>query len=237
MFGRAPGARVLEHDRALSSVVSTIPYASLFNSTIYDREDAATLDAALTSAESQYEQSGVKSWGAWILDGDSDAQRIAVAHGMKLDSIPRAMGAELTQMDLTADTSSVTERWDMQEAAKLNELGYAVEPGLFMPMGGVEQPDGARLFIAEDEGEPAASVISFANAEDCAIFWVAADPRFQGRGLAKAAMTAALKAAIADGFKTTTLQSSKAGNGLYLRLGYEDLGRSVNLWQHREPFK
>ncbi|MGK2877525.1 MAG: GNAT family N-acetyltransferase [Solirubrobacterales bacterium] len=234
MFGLAPGARVLESDGALTSVVPAIPQASLFNSTQYDRDRPETLDAALTAAEPEYAAAGVKAWGAWILDGDAAAQRIATAHGMKLDSVPRAMGADLSSLDLSADDSSVSERWDLPTAARLNELGYAVAPGMFGPAGQVAQLDGARCFIAESEGRPAASVVSFANGDDCAIFWVAADPVFQGRGLAKAAVTAALKTAVADGFRTTTLQSSKAGVQLYLRLGYKDLGRSVNLWQRRE---
>lgn len=233
MFGRAPGARVLRSDGALSSVVPAIPHASLFNSTMYDRDRPETLDAALTAAEPEYEASGVKAWGAWILDGDSAAQRIATEHGLKLDSIPRAMGAELSAIDLTADDSAVSERWDMRTAARLNELGYAVAPGMFRAVGEVDQPEGARCFIAQADGKDVASVVSFANGDDCAIFWVAADPVFQGRGFAKAAMTAALKTAKQDGFRTTTLQSSKAGGPLYLRLGYQDLGRSVNLWQRR----
>lgn len=233
MFGRAPGARVVEHDGALSSVVPAIGQASLFNATMYDRDRPESLDAALTAAEPAYEASGVKAWGAWIIDGDSAAQRIATGHGMKLDSVPRAMGAELSAIDLSGDDSAVGERWDMPTAARLNELGYAVAPGMFRAVGEVDQPEGARCFIAETDGKSAASVVSFDNGEDCAIFWVAADPVFQGQGLAKAAMTAALKAAVSDGFRTTTLQSSKAGAPLYLRLGYEDLGRSVNLWQHR----
>jgi ribosomal protein S18 acetylase RimI-like enzyme len=234
MFGRAPGARVIERDGALSSVMPAIPQASLFNSTMYDRGRPEALDAALTALEVEYAAAGVKAWGAWILDGDSAAQRIAVEHGMRLDSTPRAMGAELESVDLSADISHVSERWDMRTAARLNELGYAVPPGLFETLGRVDQPRGARCFIAEVDGAAASCVVSFANADDCAIFWVATDPVFQGKGLAKSAITAALTAAAADGFRTTTLQASKAGTALYRRLGYIDLGRSVNLWERRD---
>jgi ribosomal protein S18 acetylase RimI-like enzyme len=234
MFGRAPGAQVLEHDGAVSSVVPSIPQASLFNATMYDRDRPETLDFALTAAEPVYEESDVQAWGAWIVEGDSEAQRIASRHGLKLDSIPRAMGAELSAIDLSADDSAVTERWDMPTAARLNELGYKVPPGLFAGVGEVTQPEGARCFIAETDGRAASAVVSFANGEaDCGIYWVATDPAAQGRGFAKAAMTAALKAAVADGFKTTTLQATKLGAPLYLRLGYEDLGRTINLWQRR----
>jgi len=48
-------------------------------------------------------------------------------------------------------------------------------------------------------------------------------------------MTAALKAAADDGFTTTTLQATRAGASVYARLGYENLGRTINLWQRRAP--
>lgn len=233
MFGQLPDARVIEHDGAISSVVPTIPQASIFNVTLYDRARPETLDAALAAVEPEYLDSGVKAWGAWILDGDGAAQRIASAHGMKLDSTPRAMAAELSEIDRSADVSSVTELWDMPVTAKLNELAYAVGPDKFRALGELEQPTGVKCFIAESEGAPAATVMSYPNGEDCGIYWVATDPAFQGQGFAKAAMTAALNAAVADGFRTTTLQASKAGVPLYLRLGYRDLGRSVNLWEKR----
>lgn len=232
-FGDLPGSRVLEHDGGATSVVPAIPNASLFNSTFYDRARPETLDAALTAAEPEYDAAGVTAWGAWILDGDSAAQRIAVEHGMKLDSVPRAMGAQLSAIDLSADTSAVSERWDLPTGAKLNELAYAVGPDKFGPLGAIGQSTGARCFIAEADGAAGSCVVTYPNGEDCGVFWVATDPVLQGRGLARAAMTAALKGAIEDGFETTTLQASKAGAPLYLRLGYEDLGRSVNLWEHR----
>lgn len=233
MFGRLPDAYVVEHDGALTSVVPTIAQASIFNVTMYDRARPETLESALGTMESEYLAAGVQAWGAWILDGDGAAQRIAAAHGMKLDSLPRAMASELASLDLSADTSMVREIWDMPTMAKLNELAYAVSADKFRPLGELEQHAGVRCFIAEDDGTPAATVMSYPNGDDCAIYWVATDPSFQGRGLAKAAMTAALKAAVSDGFRTTTLQATKAGAPLYLRLGYNDLGRSVNLWEKR----
>ncbi|MBJ7459279.1 MAG: GNAT family N-acetyltransferase [Thermoleophilaceae bacterium] len=231
LFGCAPGAWVVESEGALTSVVPGIPHAWLFNSTMYDRARPETLDGALVAAKREYEAADVRALGAWILDGDAAAQRVATAHGLTLDSVPRAMGAVLSELDLGSDVSAVSERWDMTAATRLNELAYAVPPGMFAPVSQTVQPPGARCFIAESEGEAVASVVTLPNGDDCAIFWVATDPVHQGLGFARAAMVAALKAAVADGFRTTTLQSSKAGAPLYLRLGYSDLGRSVNLWK------
>jgi ribosomal protein S18 acetylase RimI-like enzyme len=234
MLGNANGSRLIESDGAITCVVPAIPQAALFNSTVVDRDRPELLDAALTRAEAEYADSGISAWGAWIVDGDDAAEEIAIEHALTIDSTPLAMAAQLEAIDLSADTSVVSERWDMPAAAQLNELGYRVPAGLFTAIGEVDQPEGARCFIAEPDGNVAACAVSFANGEDdCGIYWVATHPAYQRRGLARAAMTAALNAAVADGFATTTLQATRAGAPLYASLGYEDLGRTINLWQRR----
>lgn len=235
MFGDSEGGSVHEHDGALSCVSPLIPLASLFNSTIYDRERPETLDAALAAMWPVYDESGVSFWSAWIVEGDSEAEAIATRRYMSVNATPRAMGAPLSEIDVSTPTGSVEERWDIPTAAVLNQRGYGVPPGLFGAAGAASQPAGARCFIASHEGEPASVVISLANGEDCAIVWVASDPAAQGMGLAKAAMTAAMIGAIEDGFATTTLQASAAGAPLYARLGYRDLGVAINLWQYDRP--
>jgi GNAT superfamily N-acetyltransferase len=234
MFGGASGSQLIENDGAVTSVVPAIPQAAIFNATIFDRARPEVLDAALTSAASAYAAAAVSAWGVWIVDGEDAAESIAIDHGLSIDSTPLAMGAELSALDVSADTSGVVERWDIAAAATLNELGYRVPAGLFTAVGEVARPEGARCFIAEIGGDAAASVVTFANGDDCGVYWVATHPTVQRQGLARAVVTAALRAAIDDGFKTTTLQATRPGAPLYTRLGYEDLGRTINLWQRRE---
>lgn len=233
LFGDSEGGSVHQLDGALSCVSPLIPLAALFNSTMFDRARPETLDAALERMWPIYDDSGVASWSAWIVEGDDRAEQLAAARAMAVDATPRAMGAALADIDLTAETSAVEEHWEMPTAAALNERGYGVPPGLFGAAGAAEQPAGARCFIARAGERPVSVVVSLENGEDCAIAWVATDPEFQGRGFAKAAMSAALTAARADGFATTTLQASAAGAPLYARLGYRDLGVAINLWQYR----
>lgn len=232
LCGTSEGGSLHEHEGAISSIAPLIPLASLFNATSFDRDRPQTLRAALDAMWRVYDDSPVMRWSAWIVEGDAAAEEIARARGMTVDSTPRAMGAALTELDLSAPVDNVVERWDMTEAARINELGYGVPVGLFGATAVSPQPERARSFFALEDGRPAAVVISLANGSDCAIFWVASDPVYQGKGLAKSAMTAALLAAREDGFETTTLQSSAAGAPLYRSLGYRDLGVAVNLWQH-----
>lgn len=232
MFGDSAGGSVHEYDGALACLAPQIPLAALFNSVMFERERPAALEAALDEMWPRYDESGVARWSAWVIEGDAEAEAIAAGRGMRVDSRPLAMGAPLDEIDFTGSTEAVEERWDMPTAAALNELGYGVPPGLFGASGAAGRPEGARCFIASRENRPAAVVLSLPNGDDCSIAWVACDPAFQGKGLAKAAMTAALIGAREDGFATTSLAASPAGAPLYERLGYRDLGVHVNLWQY-----
>ncbi|MFT4049535.1 MAG: GNAT family N-acetyltransferase [Solirubrobacterales bacterium] len=221
-----------EFDGALASVAPAIPLAAMFSAAIFDRSRPQTLAAALDRMWPVWDESGVAIWSAWVVEGDEQAEAIAAGRGMSVGIAARAMGAELSEIDLTGPTNGVVERWDMRVAAALNERAYGLPPGLFGAVAAAERPDGARCFISHEGERPVAMTISFPSGKDCSIGWVAADPTFQGKGHARAAMTAALVGAREDGFVTTTLQASKAGVPLYLALGYRDLRSAINLWQY-----
>lgn len=232
LAGSFTGSELHATADGLACVAPLIPLASIFNSVVFDRSRPESLESLFELTWPIYDHSPVMRWAAWIVEGDEQAEAIAANRGMSIDSRPRAMGARIDQLDLTASTASVSERWDMATAAVLNERAYGVPAGLFGAAAAAPQPLGVRCFLAADDQTPAAVVLSFANGSDCSIAWVASDPRFQGRGFARAAMTAALVAAREAGFATTTLQASVAGVPLYAGLGYRDLGVSVNVWQH-----
>lgn len=234
LLGASEGGSVHEQDGALSALSPLIPLASLFNATAFDRSRPESLETVLTRMWPIYEESPVASWSVWIPEGEAEAERIAAGREMAIDSTPRAMGSELAELDLSADTDIVEQVWDMSTVATLNERAYGVPPGLFGASDSTPQPEGARCFIASDEGRPVSVVVTLANGDhDCAVAWVATNPDKQGRGFGKATMTAALKAAVEDGFATTTLQASAAGVPLYASLGYRDLGVAINLWQYK----
>lgn len=232
LAGSFEASQLLEGADGLACSCPSIPLASLFNATIFDRARPQSLAVMLDSVWPIWERSSAMRWAAWIVEGDSEAEAIAAARGMSVDSRPRAMGAAIDDFDLSASTETVTEVWDMATAASVNERAYGLPSGLFGAAASAEQPVGTRCFISFVGERPAATVISFPNTEDCMIAWVASDPALAAKGHARAAMTAALKAAQLDGFQSSTLQSSAAGVPLYLRLGYHDLGRAVNLWQY-----
>lgn len=232
LAGTFSGSELHASADGLACVAPLIPLASIFNSAIFDRERPQSLESLLADVWPHYEHSPVMRWGVWIIEGEEQAEAIAAARGMQIDSRPRAMGARLTELNADAPTGAVTERWDLATAADLNERAYGVPKGLFAAASSAPQPAGARCFIAHAGERPAAVTLSIPNGEDCTIAWVAADPALQGMGHARAVMSAAIAAAIKDGFTTSTLQASAAGVGLYTGLGYRDLGVSANVWQY-----
>ena len=93
-------------------------------------------------------------------------------------------------------------------------------------------PPGARTYIADLDGRPAASVMAFDHDGDCGIYWVATLEEARGRGLCRALMTAALLDGRERGCTSTSLQATKAGYPIYSRLGYRDFG-PIDMWELR----
>ena len=89
-------------------------------------------------------------------------------------------------------------------------------------------------FFTLKDDEPVASVVTLHTDDaDCAVYFVATDPEHRRAGHATRAMLAALRHARECGCETTTLQATKHGAPVYLKMGYDDLGVAVNLWERR----
>ena len=68
--------------------------------------------------------------------------------------------------------------------------------------------------------------------DDVGIYFVATSPDHRGAGLATGLLSAALVEARERGMRTSSLQSSAKGEGLYARLGYERHFR-LHLYERR----
>jgi GNAT superfamily N-acetyltransferase len=236
MFGSGPGSSVLEFDDGVvATIVPSARSRSLFNAVVYDRARPGGLVGAIDDIRSAYDEAGIFAWSVWVVEGDEEPEGVVSTLGMKLDSVPRAMGAPLGEIDLTADTSAVIESRSLSEVARVNELGWGVPPGMFRALGEVEFPDEAHVHLALVNERPVASVVTFDYEDgDCCVYWVATEPGYGRRGFARATLTAALESAIDRGCATTTLQGSPKGAPLYADMGYRDLGVAVNLWELRK---
>lgn len=59
-------------------------------------------------------------------------------------------------------------------------------------------------------------------------------PEARGRGLASRLLSAAIAAAAERGARTTSLQATKKGKGVYERLRFRALG-PIDMWERRAP--
>jgi len=113
---------------------------------------------------------------------------------------------------------------DLAVVARLNEDAYGLSRGEFAEALTALTGDAVRLYVAYEHGEAAACVVAIDEDSDCGIYAVATRPTSRQRGLASGLMSRALADARRRGCSTSSLQSSKAGFGVYARLGYQDLG-------------
>lgn len=219
-----------------ASIIPEAPERSLFNAVVFDRQRPAELPDALAAIEAEIERLGINACGVWAVEGDVEAEAAIVAAGFELDSTPRAMGASIDELDLSAAVDRTLTEWDMDSVSMLNEKSYDLDEGEFAAvLAQVAKVPNVHCFIAHDDGAAAACVMTLhTERDDCTVYMVATDPARRRSGHASRAMTAALRHAKEAGCVTTTLQATKHGAPLYERLGYRDLGLAVNLWEKRK---
>jgi GNAT superfamily N-acetyltransferase len=128
--------------------------------------------------------------------------------------------------------------WDadaaVDDVTRINDLAYGFEVGTF---GGAmtRVPPGLpmRLYQARVDGEPACVMATVDDGADCGIYLVATVKEHRGRGLAGGLLHVALAEARERGLETSSLQSTKFGYPVYVRLGYEPIC-ALEMWERRE---
>lgn len=227
----SPGGQIVVLDRAvLASIVPAIPQRSLPNAVTYT--DPSAVEPVLDELSLLYDSAGVKAWTVWVRPGDDNLAFAVERAGHKLDGTPELMGAVIGDCDLGPKLDLTITSGTRQDLALCNNAAYGFGDGAFDPL--VEGlPDTARRHVAHDDsGAPLGCVVSAHIKGDCYITFVATPPRFRGRGIASDLMRAALRTALEDGCVTTTLESSKLGQGPYTRLGYKPLG-ALRMYERR----
>lgn len=85
--------------------------------------------------------------------------------------------------------------------------------------------------VARIDGRPAAAAVAITNAVTGigGVYWVGTVPEARRRGAADAVTRLVTNAAFDDGATIVTLQASAAGEPVYLRMGYREVGRYERL--------
>ncbi len=233
--GSSPGAHLFEADGVRGAIVPACPVRSVANSIAY--ESAGALESALADLAPAYEAAGVLAHTVWVPEFDDAAIGALEAAGYVVDGTPAAMALELDRFepldhdDLEWDTNVAPE-----DLGRLNDLGYdlAPEEGLATALT-VKHPD-VTLYEARVGGE-VASVLGTMDhprqaPKDLGFYFVATHPDHRGAGLASRLMSVALADARERGFASSSLQSSKMGQPVYERLGFESPFR-LRMYEHR----
>jgi ribosomal protein S18 acetylase RimI-like enzyme len=225
--------RLFERDCVLAAINPRIPDRSFFNAVVY--REAAALAAALDELADVYARAGVRAWTVWVPDGDRQAVAALTDAGHVLDARPRAMLLELR--DFSAPPADPV-RWQQpvgtEAVASLNARAYGFPAGEFD--GAFEGLAGNQLrrYVALDGDTPVCCACALDAGDDCHLVLVATAPEAQGRGLASALVAQLLVDARERGCRTSSLTATKAGYGVYRRLGYRDVA-AIEMWERRAP--
>jgi GNAT superfamily N-acetyltransferase len=229
------GSRVHERDGVTAQVSPSAPEASLFNSVTY--REVGALRAALPELESVYADAGVRAWTVWAHESDVEAGSLLRERGHVLDASPEGMGCALDELIAPEglDELEYTETPPVEDLQLVLAAGY----GFPLELGrrvAADVPAGptTRVGLAHLEGRPACTAQVIVAGEDAGVYAAATVPDARGRGLARRLQYALLKRAEASGARTTTLQASQMGRGVYAALGYRSFG-PMNMWERRRP--
>jgi ribosomal protein S18 acetylase RimI-like enzyme len=228
----SPDARLFELQGVQATIVPVRPWFSVFNSVLY--EDVRALQTRLPIVAEQYERAGVGAWTVWVPPGDQRAKEVLKAAGHLRDSTPLLMAAPISAIDLQSRIQlDLLERPTWNDVACCNDRAHGVlEPwSMAAVFQQADDPD-SHLYAAACDGKVASALIAREHQGDCYFWFVATRPDAQRRGLASELMRRALREARSRGCKTTTLESTRAGEPVYARLGYAALGR-YEMWERR----
>jgi GNAT superfamily N-acetyltransferase len=162
----------------------------------------------------------------WTIEPDEEAWAVLEDAGYAFDGEPAAMFMDLAELgppatgDLEWDAEAAPE-----EVGRVNDLAYGYPEGEGMsPAIGMPPPEfGVRSYRAFAAGQVASVLQTVDVGTDCLICWVATLPEHHGKRLASRLLHAALGEARERGLRTTTLQASMLGRGVYQRLGYSTI--------------
>jgi ribosomal protein S18 acetylase RimI-like enzyme len=230
VLAESTGGRIWEAEGVSAAIVPGSPRRSFFNSVLYD--DPVSMVKSIDAIAETYAEAGIDAWTVWVPEADTPLANALEASGHVLDATPRAMAMPLDELRPPAPDPEleIREESDYELVSSLNEVAYGFAPGEFPVMRG--DLSALRAYLGSIGGETVACAGAFSHGSDCEIVFVAVLPEGRGRGISGRLMACALADAVEQGLETTTLQATKLGYPVYVRLGYGDYGE-LQMWERR----
>jgi GNAT superfamily N-acetyltransferase len=215
------GSGLAQFGSAQAVLTVARPERSLLNAVVYSDPRDVPLD------ELAGYFAPVEAWCVWVQPGHDELAAACAARGMPVDGTPMLMAAQLRDVDLAprAVAADIVDDVDWAAVGRVNDAAYGLPEEHFAPVMRRLAPDGYRLAIARRDGEALACAAVHVDSANAEVVFVATLPDARRQGLAAECMRAALRAALADGCATTTLEATEAGRPIYAAMGYQALGR------------
>jgi GNAT superfamily N-acetyltransferase len=226
----APDSLLVRRPGLLAAVVPASPQRSVFNSVFYD--EPAALAGEVEGLAEIYDSHGVRAWTVWVPDEDRETAGLLGERGHALDGAPRAMAMDLSDLGEEPPAPDGVASGPIEPAAcaALNDRAYGFGEDGFRA--GYSGETAVRWYGAY-EGDAAVGCLgTISSGEDCGVTGVATPPEHRGRGIAGWLLWQALADARDRGMTSASLRASKAGAGVYERIGFRDLG-FVEMWEMR----
>jgi ribosomal protein S18 acetylase RimI-like enzyme len=217
----AVGASVVRVPGASVAVFTEEPESLVYNNTLVDlglEEDARA--AVLEAVEQEYAEAYVDRYAVWVHEGDSAMRADLEARKYAVTESTRAMGIALEFLEAPRPELELAEAaWEE----------YLTLLGLGEDFQAYADPAAYVVRVALLDGRPAAVGMSYDHGGDCGIYNVTTLEHARGRGLGRGLTAQLLHEARDRGCTTASLQSTPMAERLYLRLGFRDLGRYLEL--------
>jgi GNAT superfamily N-acetyltransferase len=234
LYADACHGEVIAEGEVEATLVPQSPNRSFFNSVFYSDTDA--LIEELPRLAGVYDGAGVNAWTVWIPEFDDRAREALANSGHKLDATPRAMGLELSGLQVPESDPGIELREEepdeanMEVIRRINETAYGYPPGDFPP---IEPMPDTGLHFADLHGQTVGTTVTWDRGLDTEVTFVATLPEARGRGIAKRLLARALEGARGSGQTASTLIATKLGFPVYVDLGYRDVG-GLEMWERRK---
>ncbi len=161
----------------------------------------------------------------WPQGGVAALQSALAHHGFTERSALTAMVLPLDTVDTEWVSDGATEMVTTAEGIHTwtdvcsQAFGYAIDETVTQRLGGVAHLD---FFLARVDGVAAATALTYMTGDTIGIHQVGVPKDFRGQGVAKRLMDHVMAHCRASGCRQVTLQASKAGAGIYRKIGFED---------------
>ena len=213
----ATGAALHRLPGVAAAVFPNEPERAVYNNAFLDRDlGAGERAGALDAMEAVYAEAGVTRFAAWVHESDEPLRDDLERRGYTLDEITRAMGMALDDIRVPRPELELAPL-DWPEYLRI----VGVPPDF---LSGVDR-DAFHILVARLDGESVATALAFDLDGDCGIYNVGTLEHARRRGLGTALTALLAHDALARGCQTASLQSTKIAEGVYVAVGFRDLGR------------